>query len=102
MTPIPELRECPFKCEHGHITVFELYSKDNSIIHYYVECSSCHCRGPLSMDRNDAIKAWNIRFEPFPSWLRVQIEDYRKLMEYNSIMVVCALDEVLSMKQDKL
>lgn len=51
-------RSCPFCGLKNHTEVIS--TGPNSNIVYYVRCSNCGARGPLSSRYNDAVSDWNI------------------------------------------
>jgi Lar family restriction alleviation protein len=55
----PELLPCPFCCglpiSHGYQEI------PGALTSWIVKCAECHCKGPLSKTKQEAISAWNKR-----------------------------------------
>lgn len=63
-TPFEEqAKMCPF-CGHSNITVREPDDNLSEPVEYrlyWCHCMRCHCDGPASWDRRNAISKWNGR-----------------------------------------
>jgi len=56
-----KLKPCPF-CEEAEFIVVQSKRRFNMYFHY-VFCQVCGARGPINIDKQGAIEAWNRRAE---------------------------------------
>lgn len=57
-----ELKECPF-CGSNDLTINEY---ENTNLKYYVHCQVCLASGGRDLTEQQAIKAWNTRYNEIP------------------------------------